>query len=141
MAWRRGNRSPPTSTFRLELAEHLAETGSMRRASRCGSAVTVALYAGCLLLIAAGPGNSLVGAIGVIGWVGTMGLAFVNLALGGVALSLEGRCSGSCGRCPRGARCRARGQCPSAVCHAKPELTLVERDPATLVIRSMGADN
>jgi hypothetical protein len=63
----------------------------MRWASRCGSAVTVALYGGCLLLIAAGSGSSLVGAVGVRGWVTAMALAFVTLALGGVALASEGR--------------------------------------------------
>ena len=63
----------------------------MRRASRYGSGITVAVYVTCLLLIAGGPQNSLVGAIGVIGWVGAIALAFVNLALGGVALASEGR--------------------------------------------------
>src|SRR6476469_37468 len=68
----------------------LADCG-MERVARWGSCVTVASYATCLLLIAAGQSSSLLGAVGVVGWLAAMTLAVVNLVLGGVALAWEGR--------------------------------------------------
>jgi hypothetical protein len=56
--------------------------------------VTVAFYAVCLLLIAAGPGSSLLGAMGFIGWVVAMVLASANVLLGGLALAWDGRKAG-----------------------------------------------
>ena len=64
---------------------------SMRRVAQWGSWVTVASYATCLVLIGAGSSSSLLGAIGVVGWLAAMALALVNLVLGGLALAWDGR--------------------------------------------------
>jgi hypothetical protein len=48
-----------------------------------GAGVTVASYATCLVLIAAGHSSSQLGAIGFVGWLAAMGLALMNFVLGG----------------------------------------------------------
>jgi hypothetical protein len=59
-----------------------------------GSGVTVASYATCLVLIAAGHSSSQLGAIGFVGWLAAMGLALMNFVLGGRVLARDGRAAG-----------------------------------------------
>jgi len=66
----------------------------MRRVARWGSCVTIASYATCLLLVAAGSSSAQLGAIGVVGWLAAMALALLNLVLGGLALAWDGRAAG-----------------------------------------------
>jgi hypothetical protein len=79
----------------IEVTRRDAHSGHMKRVARWGSCVTIASYATCLLLIAAGPSSSQLGAIGVIGWLAAMALALANLVLGGLALAWDCRAAGS----------------------------------------------